>query len=842
MSRPPRPHPPTSTGAGRPQVRGRLDYLPPTYADLLALADNLGVSELGRPAGQSDTAATLMQLSSLVGHVLASYQRQYAQEAFIGTAQAPSSLVRHAHRLGSDPDPGLAAAGHVVLVVKPGLSGTVEAGLPLASVPFGQSAAQDYETQTDLAVDSGLNELLPADAERPVVVRKNADRVRVRGIGLGLRPGDVVAMIGADWQVFAVTATQEDPTAQVTTVHLDGTVSARTDVSSVVPAPVLLAHPTIRVGMFGAAADPVQYPPTAIRSATDTPGTGNPTFAYTAQRTDKAQYSDNDVYLGEAIEAGLSGFAVRDTGAEQSVLQVTGIVGLATVTLNRSESVDVTPNVVTITPIEGGGFKSTVTPAATQVLTTVRGHISGTVTVAQFSDQAGRTVPRSAQPVETRWLAGWALTAPLADTEPNDVPLTQPMALPGLLTALTPGRPLVFTDPAQTRAQVVSVSQAVLDETAGVTRIRWDALTPAPAEGWTLDQLVVRGNAAAVSHGRTVTETLGGSDGTTAYQRFGLRESPVTVLPGAAGGEPQIEVRVGGVRWDRVEDFAASGPADRHYRLLTDERGVSTAVFGDGRSGAVPPSGAKSVTATYRFGLGRDGDVEPRRLSRLKRAHPLLERVVNLTAISGGAQPAGPADIRTQATRWIRTFDRAVSVADLADLALSMPGIARAAASWEENVGAVLVVATAAGGQPAIGAVRAFLDARRDTGVPLVLTGPSAQDLVIVLDVEPDPAWLPEIVKNSVRTALTGEQEGAPGLFTFPARGLGQPAFLSEVYALLEALPGVVSVRIDGFAAAGSEVQAGGGPADVVTAGVREWIRLLPQNLTVTTSAPGRVG
>ena len=101
-------------------------------------------------------------------------------------------------------------------------------------------------------------------------------------------------------------------------------------------------------------------------------------------------------------------------------------------------------------------------------------------------------------------------------------------------------------------------------------------------------------------------------------------------------------MRVDDVLWQRVQDFAGSGPDDRHYRSITDETLVTSVVFGDGRNGAVPPSGKKNIAAVYRVGLGRAGDVEPRRLSRLKRAHPLLDRVVNLTPISGGAEPADP--------------------------------------------------------------------------------------------------------------------------------------------------------------------------------------------------------
>ena len=57
-------------------------------------------------------------------------------------------------------------------------------------------------------------------------------------------------------------------------------------------------------------------------------------------------------------------------------------------------------------------------------------------------------------------------------------------------------------------------------------------------------------------------------------------------------------------------------------------------------------------------------------------------------------------------------------------------------------------------------------------------------------------------------------------MFTFPARGLGQPAYLSELYARLEAVPGVIGVRVTASSRAISRV------ADVIPAEVDEWLRL----------------
>jgi hypothetical protein len=66
-------------------------------------------------------------------------------------------------------------------------------------------------------------------------------------------------------------------------------------------------------------------------------------------------------------------------------------------------------------------------------------------------------------------------------------------------------------------------------------------------------------------------------------------------------------------------------------------------------------------------------------------------------------------------------------------------------------------------------------------------------------------------------------------MFTFAARGLGQPAYLSEVYQRLDAAPGVVGVRVLAFSSL-----ARSGVADVVPAAIDEWLRLRSADLTVT--------
>lgn len=884
MSRPPRPRHARSTGGTRTDAQDQLDYLPLEFADFLDLERGLAVRALGRGTDQgADVADTLFQLSALVSHVLAVYQRQYAREAYLSTAQAPSSLVRHAHRLGSEPDPGLAASGHVVLFTKPGVSGVVASGQPLASVPLGQEMALDYETLDDVTVDAVLNELVPVHATQAQVVADGDTACSVDGVGLGFSAGDEVALIASAGQDWVGTVIQEvievSDSGGRTIVNVSDALPAMTVGDPAADLPRLLARPAVTVHSFGHDADPVLYPPAQVRQATNADGTTASTqsqqraqrFAqrrtagppaaglavgggqvgggrvgggqvgggqigggqvsqatkhwwYTVSRTDGGPYRDDDTYLSEQLKQSVADdWVVRWTGVGREVFQVAS-EGVATVVLNRSEQVDVTPQQVTVTPTSGGGFTTSISAGTTKQFMTQFGHVSGTVTAVRLVDAGSSVLLRSASPVESTWSTGWQVRARLSAAVPNPAALSQPLVLPGLLPALAPGRPVVFRDPATGAAQVVQLRRVEVDDSRGVTSVEWDPLTSDPDRPWTLDRLVVHANVAPVSHGRTVQETLLASDGVTPFQERPLAKTPLTYLPGVDGAEPQLEVRVAGVRWMLVADFADSAPDDRHYRIVTAADETTSVLFGDGQTGAVPPAGA-SLQATYRIGGGSAGNIAPGRLSRVTRAHPLLDHVTNQTPIAGGTEPSGPDEVRSQATRWIRTFDRAVSVADLADLALTMPGIARASARWDPRQGAVLVVATAAGDPPSpLSAVRAFLDARRDTGVLLTLIGPTPLDLDVAVAVDPDPASLPEIVSAAARTALTTR-------FDFPAEDLGAPGYLSEIYALLEGLPGVVSVRVGRFASLGNS-----GIADAVRPEATGWLRLLPQNLAVTVT------
>ncbi len=53
-----------------------------------------------------------------------------------------------------------------------------------------------------------------------------------------------------------------------------------------------------------------------------------------------------------------------------------------------------------------------------------------------------------------------------------------------------------------------------------------------------------------------------------------------------------------------------------------DEQGRASAIFGDGEHGACLPSGMENVVASYRSGIGPDGNVGANHLTVLKKRPP----------------------------------------------------------------------------------------------------------------------------------------------------------------------------------------------------------------------------
>lgn len=323
--------------------------------------------------------------------------------------------------------------------------------------------------------------------------------------------------------------------------------------------------------------------------------------------------------------------------------------------------------------------------------------------------------------------------------------------------------------------------------------------------------VVVHGNVVEGRHGMTATEVLGSSDG-SASQRYRLARAPVAWDDRGGGLVPAIEVRIGGEPWRRVASFAGEGPRARVYRLRVEADGASFVEFGDGDRGARPESGRNNVEATYRHGGGEAGNI-PAGSTLLIRTRPAhVKRVDNpLPAIGGAATEAADA-LRARVPRAMRALDRVVSVADLRDFVLGIPGVARARAGtvWNgHGYEPVVTVATTdagaghalAPGSPLMRTIAEALARGRAHAAAVRVLSFQLQRFEVGAELTYAPAADEIAVAAAARAAIAAS-------FGFDRRELAEPVAAAAVVAALVAVPGVRNVRLHRLADVGTPAGA----------------------------------
>ena len=304
------------------------------------------------------------------------------------------------------------------------------------------------------------------------------------------------------------------------------------------------------------------------------------------------------------------------------------------------------------------------------------------------------------------------------------------------------------------------------------------------------------GNLAPIQHGTTKQDALNVTAGTT------IVPGPVTADVGADGSvTDSLVVHVDGVRWDEVGSLYGRGPDEFVYssKLAADGRLVLT--FGDGVHGAQPRG---EVAGTWRIGGGLDGELDSTLIDTLLGSVSGVRKIAGVGLTSGAADQEDPLRMRRAAAARIRALDRAVSLGDLADLALTVPGVSHAAA-WRGagptgcpcggiGLHVASLRSTSTGVRAPVSAeltaLSGYLDARRDTSIGLCVCAgvPSGVDVTATIAVDPrrEPATVCAAVEATLR-------DPAGPLAPNP-RDLGVPIDDSDVVAVVQPVTGVVGV------------------------------------------------
>lgn len=354
--------------------------------------------------------------------------------------------------------------------------------------------------------------------------------------------------------------------------------------------------------------------------------------------------------------------------------------------------------------------------------------------------------------------------------------------------------------PATELAMLAGIEQVYDDDLPGDrvhTRLR---LANALAYSYRRDTVVVHGNVARATHGETGGEVLGSGDAARALQRFVLRRAPLTWVSARtpSGIEGTLEVRVDGALWRRAGSLAELGPADRAVFVRTGDDGRTSVVFGNGEHGARPATGVENVTAVYRAGIGKAGNVAAGRISLLADRPLGVVGVVNPLPASGGADPETRDQARRNAPLAVMALDRPVSVADYADFARTFAGVGKASATRLTDGRVALVHVTVAGvdDEPILESsdlyrnLREALGAFGDPRLPVRLAVREAALVILSARVRVVPELLWEDVEPGLRARLVDH-------LGFDRRELAQDVLFSEVVAAMQAVRGVDFVDVD---------------------------------------------
>jgi hypothetical protein len=766
-------------GPGLTRLRRRL-------ADRTAFRDALlaALAETPEPDGSplggrldvagDPTVLTVAELWSRVADSVAAYTELAAGERYLGTAQDWTDLRRTADLLGYHPAQRAAAHGWVRCTTDTGTSPSVPAGTRVQAPGTATRAAQTYEVATTTALRADWAELVVTGVPVPQVPPGSALRFLADP---GFAPPDRVLFVAerpavytpppADWWSWLIWIFAQY-VGGTATRSVVGTATVRKRADDLGAFLITMDRP---LGPMLPSAPGTTYAAYRVRASLEL-----------ARRIDKISFIDAGVAktvpapydASEPAAVSASRLLVVDAGAASpglGVIVANGNGALVT-TIDSVDSVDwsVAPGtrhrVGSITlhdPLPPGLQASDITITLVDAGVVAQHYELPTLLAGQ---NRLRVHPRpSVVParVSVRTTAGWELAncSIAADDTPSDAG--------GMLLAVTSGF-------------------------AG-------AATAAPATA----------NLVPIQHGTTSTSPLTLSAGTT------IVPGPVTGDVDATGQvTDSLVVRVDGQRFDEVPSLYGRGANEPVYasKLAADGRLVLS--FGDGVHGALPRG---AVTGSWRTGGGLEGELDGALINTVLGSVPGVRTMQGVALTTGAADQEDPLRMRRAAAASIRAFDRAVSLDDLADLALTVPGTSHTA-SWRGAGppgcpcgGTGLHVAAlrlSAGGVRApvateLISLAGYLDARRDTTVPMCVCAGLSTPLLVTASVAVDPRREPGVVCAAVVAALTDPL----GPLAPRPRELGLPMDASDIVRVAQPVLGVVGIATLTVAGAVTAASAG---------------------------------
>ncbi|MFA0811116.1 hypothetical protein [Microbulbifer epialgicus] len=811
-----------------------------------------------------DFSIALIDAWAAVCDVLTFYQERLANEAYIGTATERLSIEELARLIGYRLHPGAAAETDLVILMEdpPGASPdvaelTVPAGTRVQSQPGPDEKPQVFETLDDLETKVAWNTLRPR-LTRPVLPNNGDSTAWVEGTPT-LQVGDAIVFVSRErsdedfigfdknstlWDFRYIVAVESEPQGQRTRITWDRALDSVATEGGKPTAGLKLYQLREHASLFGYNAphprvlsekiresfgfvgddfpiiepgEPIPEPsPSRIRGTPEHPGDWHFTLASGNRITLDAVYKSfvPQSWVVLSLRSGFEDvFRVEDTVADAE--SIYAISARATrLTLDKPHSIldfaedyrriavygGTTEVPLAETPqakwvagdkieLEQGGDDL---PKGRKLI--FRGHPACLKITAQV-------ITLAADDGAVRGLTRGTIVTLLGQSEPqgenHSFRLRDQDGFIG--TALALGEAFESIPAPDTAPEITVTATLKRVLATDATHSQLELEEPLGA-AFDRTSLRIHANVARAAHGEGAAEILGGGDPSVPFQKFQIKQAPVThrLAANETGVKSTLSVRIDGVEWDEVPDLYQRDAEARIYKTSLTDDSNTIIEFGDGISGARPPAGRDNILVNHSRGLGRAGNLRAGQLT-LALDRPLgLKETDNPLPASGGADPETAADARLNAPAYTLTLGRLVSLTDYRDFALSFPGIAKAEARWVWVGETRRIAVTIAGdGGTEIASNSAtftnLLNAFRSLGDPLVgvdLLSYQPASFRLGLKVAVDTTYSSEAVLAATEARLRET-------FSFKTRGFGQLLSLSEVAAAAHQVEGLTAVDID---------------------------------------------
>ena len=788
-----------------------------------------------------DPAIALVDAWATVLDVLTFYQERIANEGFLRTATELRSVRELAREIGYEPGAGAAAATQLVfeLETAPGAPdrSTIGVGVKVQSVPGQGELPQTFETVEGIEARPEWN-AIPAALSRPVSPAFGARELFLEGADVTVAAGDLLLFVGNErlessgserWDVRPVQTVERLRDRDLTRVGWQEGLGWQLAGKRIEPAQRDLHVYVLRrrAALFGGNAPDWRAMPSTLQSqfggGSDWPnlsiakvGTGKSTTNPTSTIFLDALYPH--VVAGTWIVLAIPTYvelyrvvtAVDDSRTDFTLTAKSTRLELSgenlgelfdkrlrdTTVFCESEQLELAETPIA-DPVQGDTIElaDPVTPIPEGRVLLVRGR-RARVRVAD-GERGLTLVPGGGEtPVELSPGDVLDLDGPWRMTAAGDR-AWRLRHESGAVGSVAADAHALVSVPAPPDAELLSEAAIAAAPPAGGEQEA--VVLQAPLTN-AYDRATARiaANVSRATHGESKSEILGSGDAAASFQRFALKDGPLTYVPTSdspSGAATTLSVRVNDVAWGEARALYGHGPRDRVYVVRTGEDGKATVEFGDGKQGARPPTGTENVRAAYRVGTGLGGQVAAGRLTLLGSPPLGVKTVSNPFAATGAADPESAAEARRNAPLTVLTFDRIVSLQDFEDFAAAFRGVGKAQAGrlWDGERRLVHLSVAGADGSPLLSDSVAYtnlasaISRAGDSRQPVRIDPYEDLRFRVAATLFVDPAYERAVVIDAVTATLRDA-------FSFERRSFGQSVAESEIVAAMQRVDGVVAL------------------------------------------------